>query len=308
MTTVSDIVLFLERERALAAPVAPSEQIHAREVTGVAQPSRSGVGDLSWLSQRYSTAEEISSFAGALLLCSADAPVDAASAKTLAVSCHSPKWAFSKVVNEFFAELLRTEWPRQGDAAVSPDADISDQAVLGAGVVIGPDVQIGNNSVIGPNSCLAHVRIGARVRIGANCTIGTPGFGFEKGQDNAYVRFPHIGTVVIEDDVEIGSNTCIDRGALGVTRIQQGAKIDNLVHIAHNVDIGVHSLVIAHAMIAGSVRIGRNAWIAPSAAIMNQVLIGENAVIGMGAVVLKDVPSDATVVGNPARVITRGDK
>lgn len=106
---------------------------------------------------------------------------------------------------------------------------------------------------------------------------------------------------MIEDDVDIGANTCIDRGALGDTRIGRGARIDNLVHIAHNVQVGAHAAVIADAMIGGSAKIGAYAWIAPSACIRDRVSVGERAVVGLASLVTKDVPADVTVLGAPAR-------
>jgi UDP-3-O-[3-hydroxymyristoyl] glucosamine N-acyltransferase len=138
------------------------------------------------------------------------------------------------------------------------------------------------------------------VRIGAGCSIGLHGFGYAKAPDGSWLRFPHVGRVVIEEGVEIGSNVCIDRGSLTDTRICSGVKIDNHVHIAHNVIIGRNTLVIAHAMIGGSVTIGESCWIAPGALIKNKVTIGDGATVGLGAVVLHDVDPGVTVVGNPA--------
>ena len=115
------------------------------------------------------------------------------------------------------------------------------------------------------------------------------------------VPFPHLGRVVLEDGVTVGANTCIDRGALGETRVGARTRVDNLVHIAHNVRIGADCAVIAHAMIAGGVVVGDGAWIAPAAAVRNQRSVGAGALVGMGAVVVRDVAPGATVAGNPAR-------
>jgi UDP-3-O-[3-hydroxymyristoyl] glucosamine N-acyltransferase len=172
-------------------------------------------------------------------------------------------------------------------------------------VVIGPGVTIGEGSSIGPNTCIANTQIGSRVQIGANCTLGLAGYGYAKGPHGQQVAFPHIGRVVIDDDVEIGSNTCIDRGALGETRIHRGARIDNLVHVAHNVVVGADAMIIAHAMLGGSAVIGDRAWVAPAVVIMNQANIGADAVLGLGAVVVKSVAAGTTVVGNPARPLER---
>ena len=125
--------------------------------------------------------------------------------------------------------------------------------------------------------------------------------GFERAEGGEFVRLPHVGTVIIEDDVAIGSNTCIDRGTLGATVLRRGCKIDNLVHVAHNVVVGERSLIIAHAMIGGSAVVGADAWIAPNAAIMNKAIIGANSVVGLAAVVLKGTEPGQSVVGNPAK-------
>jgi UDP-3-O-[3-hydroxymyristoyl] glucosamine N-acyltransferase len=116
-------------------------------------------------------------------------------------------------------------------------------------------------------------------------------------------KFLHLGGVVIEDNVEIGSNTSIDRGTLADTFIRRGAKIDNQVHIAHNCDIGPDAVVIAQAMIGGSVKIGRGAWIAPGVVVMNGIAIGAGAFCGLGSIVTKPVADGLTVMGNPARPI-----
>lgn len=139
--------------------------------------------------------------------------------------------------------------------------------------------------------------------IGWNNTIGGDGFGYAREEDGALIKIPHAGNVVIEENVEIGSNTCIDRAVVGSTVIGAGTKIDNLVHIAHGVKIGKNCLIAAGAVIGGSCEIGDNCNIWVHASIKNKVKIGNGVTVGMGAVVLKDVPDGATVVGNPARIL-----
>jgi UDP-3-O-[3-hydroxymyristoyl] glucosamine N-acyltransferase len=165
---------------------------------------------------------------------------------------------------------------------------------------------------IGPNTVLHHnVVIGDEVVIGARCivksgaVIGEEGFGFERDAKGRAVRLPHLGAVVIGDDIEVGSLTTVCRGTLGDTVLRDGCKIDDHVHIAHNVDVGEGAFVIACAEVSGGVRIGPRAWIAPNASVLNQLTVGADAVIGLGAVVVKPVPDNAVVVGNPAKPLTR---
>ncbi len=121
------------------------------------------------------------------------------------------------------------------------------------------------------------------------------------GTNGTMTKFIHLGGVLIQDNVEIGSNTSIDRGTLGNTIIRKGVKIDNQVHIAHNCDIGEDVVVIAQSMVGGSVKIGNRSWIAPSVVIMNGITIGSDATCGLGAVITKSVKDGDTVMGNPAR-------
>lgn len=187
-------------------------------------------------------------------------------------------------------------------ASIDLSAEIGENVLIHSGAVISAHVVIGNNCVIEPNVYIhSHSVIGNNVHIKANTVIGGNGFGYVKTADGSYEHVPHFGRVRIEDNVHIGSNTCIDRGSLSDTIIKKGVKIDNLVHIAHNVELGENTLVIACSMVAGSVKIGENAWIAPAASIKNGLSIGSNAIVGLGSVVLKPVADGVTVAGVPAK-------
>lgn len=210
-----------------------------------------------------------------------------------------PRYIFAKIVNALFTKGIK--FGVHSTASIHPGARIHPQSWIGPNVYVG-ESEIGEGTVITGNSYIYdNVKIGKNVKIQAGAMIGGEGFGYLRGEDDEIINFPHIGGVLIEDDVEIGSNTCIDRGALGNTHIKRGARIDNLVHVAHNVVIGENAYIIAHAMIGGSTRIGDNAWISPSAVLRDQLTIGERATIGMGAIVARDVPANEVWAGSPAR-------
>ncbi len=148
------------------------------------------------------------------------------------------------------------------------------------------------------NECVV---VGENVRIGPYCSIGFDGFGFDRDDSGVYERFPHVGKVIIGDNVEIGANVCIDRGTLSDTVIGEGTKIDNLVHIAHNVRTGKNCCIVALSCIGGSVQLGDNVYVGIGASIRNQKKIGDNVMIGMGAVVVNDCLESGTYIGIPAR-------
>jgi UDP-3-O-[3-hydroxymyristoyl] glucosamine N-acyltransferase len=215
---------------------------------------------------------------------------------------NNPRQYFASMVKAFFVE---EETPFIAEtASIDSSVTIGKNVTIRAGVVIEKNCVIGDHSSIDSNTVLKKgTLVGNRVKIGANNTIGGEGFGYEKDESGQFGFIPHIGNVVIEDDVEIGNNTTIDRAVLGSTFIRKNAKIDNLVHIAHGVEIGENSLIIANAMVAGSTSIGRNVWVAPSASIINKVSVGDNSIIGMGAVVVRSVSEGQTIVGNPGKDI-----
>lgn len=202
-------------------------------------------------------------------------------------------------------------------AVIHPTASFGKHVTIGDGAVIAAHVVIGDHSAIGPNSVIhAGVTIGASTRVGALTTIshsivgnrvlihrgvqiGQDGFGFALGRDG-HVKVPQLGRVVIEDDVEIGSNTTIDRGTGPDTHIGEGTKIDNLVQIGHNVQIGRRAVIIAQCGISGSTRIGDGAVLAGQVGLAGHIKIGPGAKIAAKSGVMGDIPAGASYGGIPA--------
>lgn len=211
----------------------------------------------------------------------------------------NPKLLFSKIVTAFFEKQL--------ERSVHPTAFIDANAKIGSNCYIGPFAYIGECEIGDSTIIYGHAHIYDNVRIGNDCilhagvVIGSDGFGFSKEANGEVVKFPHIGSVQIGNNTEIGSNTVVDRGALGDTVIGNGVKIDNLVHVAHNVLIRDNAYIIANSMLGGSVEVGTGAWIAPSVSILQQLSVGANSTIGVGSVVTKNVPQDETWTGSPAK-------
>lgn len=179
---------------------------------------------------------------------------------------------------------------------------VSSNVVFGRNVVIEDDVEIGDGTIIEHNVVVhSGTKIGKNCLIRSNASIGGDGFGFFRSSSGALMKLPHIGGVNIGDNVEVGSNTCIVRGTLSDTVIEDDVKIDNLVHIAHDCYIGREAFVIAGAELSGYVSVGPRARVAPNVCVKQRVTIGEDAVVGMGAVVIRDVAPKAVVAGNPAK-------
>jgi UDP-3-O-[3-hydroxymyristoyl] glucosamine N-acyltransferase len=182
-------------------------------------------------------------------------------------------------------------------------ARIGARTRIGAGSSIGPNVEIGDDCILYPRvSIYERVTIGARCIVHSGAVIGADGFGFEMA-DGDYKKVPQVGTVVIGDNVEIGANTCIDRATLGVTRIGDGTKLDNMVHIAHNCRIGKHVAIAAQTGLAGGVTIGDYAVVGGQVGVGDKARIESKAVIGSGAGILtaKIVRAGEPVWGTPAR-------
>jgi UDP-3-O-[3-hydroxymyristoyl] glucosamine N-acyltransferase len=232
----------------------------------------------------------------------------------------NPKLAFARVLTLFHPAAA----PRHGihptavlDESVQLDGDVDIRAhavleervrigrgtVIHAGAYIGEDVVIGRDCAIGPNVVIyAGSLLGDRVIIHGNTTIGGDGFGYVFDQGR-HCKIPQVGNVVIENDVEIGCNVCVDRATIGSTRIREGAKIDNLVQIAHNNDIGRHAILTGQCGLSGSVTVGDYAVFGGRTAVTDHVAIGAGGRTGLASVITKNVAAGDTVLGYPARPI-----
>jgi len=278
-------------------------QVHGNgdlEITSVADIKTATAGQLSFYEKDDNIPE---SDATCILIRNAELQKPARSKGAL-IAVPNPKLAFARVAAVLHPPKRR--FPEIHDSAV-----VADVVDLGEDIFIGAFVTIGENSIVGDGTQIrAGTKIGDHVTIGRDCVlhpnvfiedgssignnvilhagvvIGADGFGYVKDENNNYVKFPQIGTVVIEDNVEIGANTCIDRGALGETRIGEGTKIDNLVQVGHNVSIGKRCVIAAQTGISGSVTIEDDCVIGGQVGFGDHVRVQSGAVIGSQAGVL----------------------
>jgi UDP-3-O-[3-hydroxymyristoyl] glucosamine N-acyltransferase len=273
-----------------------------RVVTRVAPIEMAGSDALAFCSRPAPGCNSLMEQSGALIILCGEAQLNdttLALGKTLIV-VPDPRLSMLRIVDRYFARP-RPEPGIHPSAHVDPRAEIADSATVGPLAYVG-HASIGDGSVLQGHVYVGDgVKVGRHVTIQAGAVIGADGFGYHRNEHGDLERFPHLGGVIIEDDVEVGACSCVDRGALGDTILRQGCKIDNLVHIAHNVTIGRQALVIAHAMIGGSAEVGDRAWVAPSAVVRDGIQVGAGATVGMAALVVKNVPDGAVVMGAPAR-------
>jgi UDP-3-O-[3-hydroxymyristoyl] glucosamine N-acyltransferase len=244
-------------------------------------------------------ARETAAFAGPQIV--ADRP-DLASARTAGLFAPRPS-GFQGVHAQAFlhrSSRVGREVTVHPGVYVGEGAEIGDRVVLYPGVFVGDRVRIGDGTVLHPNVSVLHdCSVGKSVTVHAGTVIGADGFGFLQDGDRS-VKVPQIGTVRIDDDVEIGANCTVDRGALGTTWIQRGVKMDNLIQIAHNVVVGEGTLIVAQTGVSGSVEIGRGVVVGGQVGIGDHVKVGDRAMIGSQTGVAKSVGSGEVVSGTPA--------
>jgi len=287
------------------------------EIERIARIEEAKKGDITWFSHpRYQ--KWLNKTKASCIIVPKWEEVRPQKARTFTIEVKNPSLAIINLLQEFYPEPI----PEKGisklaqiDAGAKIGKDVSigafvyigkgsiigNRVVLFPNVYVGNWVTIGNNTHIHPNSTVEdRVIIGKNVIIHSGAVIGSDGFGYTQ-VNRKHKKIPHCGGVILGDRVEIGASSTIDRAVIGDTVIKSGTKIDNLVHIAHNVVIGEDSLIVAQVGIAGSTQIGKNVTIAGQAGLVDHLVIGDNAVIGAQAGVIGDIPCGTTVSGYPAR-------
>jgi UDP-3-O-[3-hydroxymyristoyl] glucosamine N-acyltransferase len=291
----------------------------AVRLEGVAALEDAGPAQISFFSNRkYRQAFEASK-AGAVVV----EPEESVPAGRTVLRVRNAYLAFAKITTLFHpppaalpevapSAVIHPAARVDPSAQVMPLATVGAGAEIGARTIVGPGVHVGDGARVGAD-CLVHpgvvIRercvIGDRVILQSGVVIGSDGFGFAfdpegEGHGPRHYKFPQVGIVVVEDDVEIGAGTCVDRAALGVTRIGRGTKIDNLVQIAHNVEVGPLSLLVAQMGIAGSTKLGMGVVVGGQAGIVGHLHIGDGVRIAGQSGVMHDVEPGETISGTPA--------
>jgi UDP-3-O-[3-hydroxymyristoyl] glucosamine N-acyltransferase len=283
-----------------------------RSIAGVASLAQAKSDQLSFLSNRKYAADLAATKAGAVLV-----PKNLESNDDRWIRVDDPYFAFARIMTRWFSNrpMPKGISPK---AVVSSSAKLGQDVVLGHFAIIGDEVVIGNNvtifqgvsieagSVIG-DDCVIYpnvtiydgTRIGCRCIIHSGVVIGSDGYGFAL-HEGKHHKIPQIGIVRIEDDVEIGAGSTIDRAALGETVIGEGTKIDNLVQIGHNVKVGKHCLLVSQVGIAGSTELGDYVAVAGQSGFSGHLKIGNRVQVAAKSAVLDDVPDDTKVMGSPA--------
>ena len=282
------------------------------QVRGIASLEEAGEGEITFLAELKHRRRLEKSQASAVIV-----PLDLPSFPRPLIRTPNPYLAYARVQAFFQPQPYppRGIDPRafigQGakigrDVSIFPFAfvgdgcEVGDRAILYPGVYLGESVRVGEESVLYPNVVVMdRCLVGKRVILHAGTVIGSDGFGFAR--DGArYVKIPQVGTVVIEDDVEIGANSAVDRAAMGKTRIKRGVKTDNLVQIGHNVTVGEDTIIVAQVGISGSTEIGNRVALGGQVGVVGHIKIGDGAMIGAQAGVGQDVAPGQILSGSPA--------
>ncbi len=292
-----------------------------RQITGIAALDQAGPHDLAFIDNTHYVAQLAETRAGACLTSTRFEKQIPATIVALRVG--APYRAFVEVARLLFPEALRpaSSFAANGVAAgasvhpqarlehgvtidpgavVGPRAEIGGGTVIGPGAVIGPDVRVGRNCSIGANTTIHHAILGDRIIIHPGSHIGQDGFGYVMGAAG-HLKIPQVGRVIIQNDVEIGAGSAIDRGANRDTVIGEGTKIDNLVQVGHNVSIGRHCVIVGQSGISGSVTLEDYVVLGGRVGVNNHVTIGEGAQIGATSSVNGDVPAGGKWGGTPAK-------
>jgi UDP-3-O-[3-hydroxymyristoyl] glucosamine N-acyltransferase len=284
----------------------------AASILGVSSLDEAAVGDLAYVESDRLFEAARASRASAFLVGQEIAGIGRAQ-----VVVSDPRLAFLEVVERFFTTPRRprgiaADLVRGVDAQIGPDASIwpfvtlGNRVTLGARVTLYPGVFVGDGAAVGDDSVLypnVTVRegcvIGQRVIIHSGAVVGSDGFGYVQ-HEGRHQKVPQRGVAVVEDDVELGANVTVDRATFGRTIIGRGTKVDNLVHIGHNVTVGPHSILVAQVGISGSTRLGSHVVVGGQAGLVDHIEIGDRAMIGAQAGVIRNVAEGQIVIGTPA--------
>ncbi len=282
------------------------------EIRGVSSLEKAKKGDLTFLAHaKYRNLLEKTQASAAII------PREEKYERIPVLKSENPHLSFIKAVGLFY-KPYRLKPGIHPTAVISPSAKIGKDVAIGAFTYVGDGVEIGEKTVIFPFTAIyprvrigketiihSHVsireeiHIGDRVIIHNGVVIGSDGFGFIRGKDRSHIKIPQTGTVIIEDDVEVGANSTVDRASLGETIIRKGTKIDNLVQVAHNVEIGPNSILAAQVGIAGSSKIGKDVILGGQVGVSDHVKIEDNVIAAAQTGVTKDIPADSFVAGSP---------